>query len=207
MLLFLSYYANTNAQNNNDINLQANHEFSYSHSHSDIDDTTYKFDVIPFNKHSFSNLGAQALIGSLCAFSFAALPLSSMSSKIGGKDQPNSTAAIITIASYAFGAAIGVHWIAKFENPENSFWGTAASSVIGAGIGSGLLFIQSSSDNYFAGLLALLSPIISSMIYASFIAEWSSESQNIALQKKIIAHKDLINQSKIINLELLRIKL
>ena len=45
------------------------------------------------------------------------------------------------------------------------------------------------------------------MIYASFISEWPSESQNVALQKNILAHKDLINQSKIIDLELLRIKL
>ncbi len=203
ILLFLSCCANINAQNI-DINLQTNHNLFSSYSHGNIDDTTYQFVDIPFNKHSFSNIGAQALVGSLCAFGFAALPFSSISSNSGSKEQPNSAAVIVTLASYAFGAAIGVHWIAQFENPQNSFWGTAASSIIGVGIGTGLLFIQS-SDSYFIGLIAVLSPIIGSIIYTSFIAEWPNKTQNISLYQKYFSHKDLVEQSKFFNAELFRL--
>ena len=69
----------------------------------------------------------------------AAIPFSATSSKLGSKDQVNAASAILTIAWYTFGAAVGVHWIAKSENPELSFWGTVGSSVIGAGVGLGLV--------------------------------------------------------------------
>lgn len=204
MLLFLSCYVTTTAQNNTDIDLQANNNFFYSHYYIDIDDTTNQFVGIPSHKHSFSNICGQALAGLFCAVGLSAVPFSAASSKLGIKDQVNTASAIITIAWYCFGAAVGVHWIAKSENPENSFWGTAASSIIGAGIGTGLISIQSSSDSYFVGLIAILSPIIISMIYASFIADWPSENQNLSLYKKNFLHEDLIEQSKIFDAELFR---
>lgn len=167
-------------------------------------------DSISAHNHSFGNVFGQALVGSLCAAGFAFLPFNAMSSTLGGKDQVNAASAILTLAWYTFGAAVGVYWIAKSENPELSFWGTVGSSVIGAGVGSGLVAILSSGNDTPPTpgvVLAALCPIISSMIYASVISEWPSDSQNIALQKNILAHKDLFQYSKIFDLELLRIKL
>jgi len=172
-----------------------------------IQQSLIQIDSLVTQKHSVENTCGQALVGSLCAAGFAVLPFSAVSSGLGSKDQVNAASAILTIAWYTFGAAVGVHWIAKSENPELSFWGTVGSSIIGAGVGFGFVSAVSSAFTdppYFSAVIAALCPIISSMIYASFISEWPSDSQNIALQKNILAHKDLIEKSKLFDAELFR---
>lgn len=167
-----------------------------------------KLDSDLIKSYSIENIFGQALVGSLCAATFAAFPFSATSSKLGSRDQLNSASAILTIAWYTFGAAVGVHWIAKSENPELSFWGTFGSSVIGACLGTGFIYLLSDgikSPPHFSVVIAAVSPIISSMIYASFISDWPNENRDLSLQKDILAHKDLINHSKIFDLELLRI--
>ena len=210
ILLFLSFHFRVFAQENSTTSENSHFKYLADEKIKTFQQTFFQTDSLITNKHSAGNVSGQALVGAFCAVGFSAIPFSATSSKLGSKDQVNAASAILTIAWYTFGAAVGVHWIAKSENPELSFWGTVGSSVIGAGVGFGFVSAVSSAFTdppYFSVVIAALCPIISSMIYASFISDWPSESQNIALQKNILAHKDLINQSKIIGIELLRIKL
>lgn len=208
ILLFLSFHFRVVAQEDPIIIENSNLR---TLSHENFNDNQKNFvrsDSISSRNYSFGNVCGQAIVGSLCATGFAVLPFSAVSSGLGSKDQVNSASAILTIAWYTFGAAVGVHWIAKSENPELSFWGTFGSSVIGACLGTGFIYLLSDgikSPPHFSVVIAALSPIISSMIYTSFVADWPSESQNIALQKNILSHKDLVNHSKVFDLEFLRI--
>jgi hypothetical protein len=149
-------------------------------------------------------------LGTACAL-FLASPLLTLNlADLESKNQLNSRSVILSLIVYSFGTAFGVHWVAKSENMENSFWGTVGSSIIGAGIGSGLVSILPPDNNDLNSpgvILAALCPLISSIIYTCFIADWPSESQNVTLQKNILAHKDLVQYSKIFEIELLRIKL
>lgn len=165
-------------------------------------------DSITAQKHSLENICGQALVGSICGAGFAVLPFSAVSSNLGSKDQANTVSAILTLAWYTFGTAVGVHWVAKSENPDLSFWGTFGASAIGAGIGFGLVSTLSSGFRdppYFSAVIAALFPIASSMIYTSCFADWPSENQNTTLQMRNLSHRDLVNSSKLFELNLLRI--
>ena len=170
-------------------------------------------DKISSQHYSFLNLSGQVLVGSTLAVGFSFLPFGAA---FAHSWSGNSTAAsrtalgIVTISSYLFGAAVGVHWIASYENPNLSFWGTAAYSAIGGGVGTIIVSILAS--NYttvptIGVIIVALTPIIGSMIYASFISEWPNESQEMSFNKINFSYKDLIEQTNIINLEFLRIKL
>jgi hypothetical protein len=141
---------------------------------------------------------------------FSFLPYSATMSNLGSNEQVSTASAILTLSFYVFGASVGVYWFAQSENPELSFWGTVGFSFIGAAVGSGLVAILASGNDSppTAGVvLAALFPIISSMIYTSSIANWPTENQSIPLPKNSLSHKDLIQYSKIFDVELLRIKL
>ncbi len=208
ILSFVSFHFRVVAQEDPIIIENSNRRI-LSHEYFNYNQKNFvRSDSVSSHNYSFGNVCGQAIVGSLCAAVFVVLPFSAVSSGLGSKDQVNSASAILTITWYTFGAAVGVHWIAKSENPELSFWGTFGTSVIGACLGTGFIYLLSDgikSPPHFSVVIAALSPIISSMIYASFISEWPSENQNITLQKDNLAHKDLINHSKILDLELLRI--
>ena len=164
-------------------------------------------------KYSFLNLSGQAIVGSVFAVGFSILPLAASWANAGGSDgTPVSQTAlgILTVSSYIFGSAIGVRLIAKSKNSELSFWGTVGYSAIGGGVGVILLSILASQYKTIPGadgVIVALCPIIGSMVYASFISDWPQENQEVSFTKTSISHKDIIEQTKLFNMELLRIKL
>lgn len=94
-------------------------------------------DNIPSQHHSILNLTGQSLVGFSLTVGFSILPLSSA---FGNAFSGNSTVAsqtalgVLAISTYLFGAAVGVNWIASYENPNLSFWGTLTYSAIGCGV-------------------------------------------------------------------------
>jgi hypothetical protein len=189
------------------IRMKSNDTYAYNHF------TVIQQDNISSQHYSFLNLTGQALVGSTLAIVFSIPPISAgFADAWSGKSNDASQTAlgILAISSYLFGAAVGVHWIASYENPNLSFWGTVGYSTIGGSVGAVLVSIL--ATNYttvptVGVIIVALTPIIGAMIYASFISDWPIESKEISFHKINISHKDLIEQTKIINLELLRIKL
>lgn len=164
-------------------------------------------------KHSILNLSGQALVGSTFAVGFSILPLAAMWANAWGSDgTPASQTAIgiLTLSSYLFGSAVGVHLVAKSENPELSLWKTFGYSAIGGGTGIILLSILASQYETIPGagdVIVALCPIIGSMVYTSFIADWPQDYQKVSFIKTNLSHKDIIEQTKLFDIELLRIKL
>ena len=163
--------------------------------------------IMLLKQHSTENIIGQAFAGILCGAGLSAIPFSSASSKLGSREKPNESVLIIAVACYTFGSALGVHWMAKSENPENKYWGSALSSAVGLGIGVGLVFSGIEDPPYVTTVIAALSPLIGSIIYSTAIADWPDENPNMTLQPKILSHKDLVNSSKIVELEILKIRL
>lgn len=169
-------------------------------------------DNLSSRHHTFLNLSGQFLAGSSLAIGFSILPVSAgFADAWSGKSTNVSQTAwgILIISSYLFGAAVGVHWIASYENPNLSFWGTVGYSAIGGGVGSIILSIL--AVNYktippFGAVVVALTPVIGSMVYASFISDWPDESKEMSFDKIIGSHKDLIEQTKIFDIELLKIE-
>lgn len=170
-------------------------------------------DNIAAKKHSFLNLSGQALVGSAFAVGFSVLPLAATWANIWGSDGTpvtQTTLEIQTLSSYLFGSAVGVHLVAKSENSVLSFWKTFGYSAIGGGVGIILIAILASQYETIpgtGGLIVALCPIIGSMVYASFISDWYQESQDVTFAKTLKSHKDLFEQTKLFDIELLRIKL
>lgn len=210
VLSFIFFYSTVVAQDSHNLITSTNPQIASFQNLIIIHETSYQFDSIQSHKHSFPNVCGQAFVGTLCAVGFSTIPFSATMSNLGSKDQVNTASAILVLSWYLFGSAVGVHWIAKSENPELSFWGTLGSSVIGAGVGFGFISTLSSgfkSPPYFGAVIAALCPVISSMIYASFVSDWPSEHSRISFQKNNFSHKDFIEQTKVFEIEVLRIKL
>jgi hypothetical protein len=173
----------------------------------------FETDKTVTHKHSFLNLSGQAIVGSTFAVGFSILPLTAAWANAWGSDgTPASQTAlgILTVSSYLFGSAVGVHLVAKSENPELSLWKTFGYSAIGGGVGVVLVAIFASQYETIPGagdVIVALCPIIGSMVYASFISDWPQEYQEVSFAKTSILHKDIIDQTKLFNIELLRIKL
>lgn len=175
-------------------------------------------DQIAVQKHSFLNLAGQAVLGQVLAVGFAAIPayLTIASAFIeednGAVDARIGIAALfgLTIFAYSVGAATGVHWIAKAENPNHSFWGTVGYAAIGVGASSVLYAVLMTQQQKISGVGAvaiMIFPIISAMLYTSYIANWPSVPQSVSVHNKILCHRDLVGRSKLCNIELLRITL
>jgi len=171
-------------------------------------------DNVVAHKYSFLNLSGQALTGSALAIAFAIPPFTVAWARALGMAQSSKSLdtalGILTLASYTFGSAVGVHWVAKSQNSKLSFWGTVGYSVIGSGVGAVLLAVLASRYETipeFGGSIAALCPIIASMIYASFISDWPQEPQKISFAENSLTQKDLFEYSKLFNIELFRVKL
>ena len=170
-------------------------------------------DNIESHKYSILNLSGQAIVGSALAFSFFVIPLgiggvhamSGHSSKIS-----EIAFATLAISSYIFGAATGVHWVGKSENSALSYWSTVGYSAIGGGVSGVVASIIASQYHTFPNygiLIVTLCPIVSSMIYASFISDWPHKNQNLSFSNKILTYENFINYSNLINIELIHINL
>lgn len=164
-------------------------------------------DNLGINKHTTGNILAQAFVGSVCAGSLAILPFSAIITDQGNKKTINTNLLIISIVTYTCGASLGVHWIAKAENPNHSFWLTQVSSIISLGIGVGVAVSGIEDPPYVTVVIVALSPIVGSIIYSTSIADWSDPNQNPTLQPKNFSHKDLVNRSKMFELEIIKISL
>lgn len=112
--------------------------------------------------------------------------------------------------TYIFGSAIGVHLITKQENPKHSFWQTVKYSSYGAGGGVILsLIIASQKVNVKTGtvVIAALTHLIGSLIYSTFIADWSENNTNdrpseIVNNKLSYSFKDYYESSQIFRMNL-----
>lgn len=186
-------------------------EFTFSENNSNI--IIFQSDNIIPRRHTALNLAGQALLGTGLAFIFAVPPLAATWAAAwsnGGNTGANALFGL-TVASYMFGSAVGVRLVAKAQNPNLSLWKTYGFAAIGGGTGAlltGILASQYTTLPAVGVIIVLLSPVIASMIYASFIADWPQDNNdNLTSYKTTISHKDLIEQSKLFNIELIRIKL
>jgi len=190
-----------------------NAEIKYFDKNNNSNIVLFGTDKIVTQKHSFLNLSGQAIVGSAFAVGFSILPLAATWANAWGSDgTPVSQTAlgILTISSYLFGSAVGVHLVAKSENGELSLWKTFGYSAIGGGVGVVLVAILASQYETIpgaGGVIVALCPVIGSMVYASFISDWPQDNQKVSFAKTTLSHKDFIEQTKLFNLELFRIKL
>lgn len=189
-------------------------EIKYFDKSSNSNIILFESDKTVSKKHSFLNISGQAIVGSAFAVGFSILPLAATWANAWGSDgTPASQTAlgILTVSSYLFGSAVGVHLVAKSENSELSLWKTFGYSAIGGGVGVLLVSILASQYETIpgaGGVIVALCPIIGSMVYASFISDWPQDNQKVlSIDKNSYSHKDLVEQTKLFNIELLRIKL
>jgi len=135
---FSSFYA----QNKTSVLVSPTSEMNYSY---EINSNKLELIQSSPRKHSFINLAGQVFTGSAVAVVFSILPTGLLVASVWGTERDISGPAlgILAVSSYFFGAAVGVHWVAKAENKELSFWNTVGYSFIGGGVGVGLLAILS----------------------------------------------------------------
>lgn len=138
--------------------------------------------IVP-QKHSLLNITGQAVVGTVLAGVFAIIPAGAIVLFPPNIDNPTSAKTIIytslAYSTYLLGAAVGVYWVAKCENENVSFGKTFLYSIMGGACGALLFAIlpyeqKAIHSNLPLGLIIVaLCPIISSMIYTSFIADWN----------------------------------
>ena len=212
IIILLFNFSNLFAQKDYMSVHQAGAKTTYSDNMNSSDSSLFQMNKSPKNKHSILNLCLQPVVGSGFAVIFSFLPLGATFANAWGNDRTtvSQTAwGILTISAYLFGSATGVYLVAKYENPELSLWETFGYSAIGGGVSALTFAILASQYKTLPGIAAVAAffPVISSMIYASFISDWPQENQKISFDKKYIFHKDLIEQSEIIHIEILRIRI
>ncbi|MBL1211750.1 MAG: hypothetical protein HND52_00210 [Ignavibacteriae bacterium] len=167
---------------------------------------------IPPENHSFINLGGQFLVGSTLSFAFfiPSVVIGWASAWNRSTDLEEAAVGILMISSYLFGATVGVHWIAKVENSNLSFWGTAAYSAIGGGASALLIAIASTKYTRIPSVVIIIAaslPVIGAMFYSSFISDWSDQRSEESSIQKDLTHFDLIERTKLFNINLLHIRL
>jgi hypothetical protein len=179
----------------------------------DLDSNCISGDIVIPHKYSAINLTGQLLAGSALAFIFT---LPSMTAAFynawsgHGSKESQILLSAIGITSYLIGSATGVYWVAKSGNSELSYWGTVGYSAIGGSVSAILASILASKYTTIPGtgaVIIALCPLISSMVYASFISDWPGENENLSFSDNILSCKDIINYSNLFNLELIHIDL
>ncbi len=174
----------------------------------------FQTDNLSHSKHYYSpiNYFGQVAVGSGLSLMFAFFPFAAAFGyawENDGSDFIGTSLSILTISSYLFGAATGVHWVARSENEALSYWKTFGYSIIGGGAGAILAVIIAKNYHYtpwFGGTLVALSPVIGSMFYASFISDWRRPERNDSISMTSFSHQDLIEQSEIVRIEFLRVR-
>ena len=168
-------------------------------------------------KHSTLNVSLQALVGEGIGIGAAIIPFSfGFVSAFGSSKTTGDILGAISIPVYILGTASGVHWIAHIENKDHSYWKTVMFSTIGAGVGAALSGILASKYTTIpdAGVtIIMLCPLAGSLVYSLAYADWPQQSsttnnyQDFAINNKTLSFKDLVDQSQIIKINLLRISL
>jgi hypothetical protein len=126
----------------------------------------------------------------------------------GGTSSSEAGLVLLTLSAYVLGAGVGVYCIANLESPNISFWGTIGYSVLGAAASAVLISILSSFHNNSAAvaIIAAFCPVLGSMFYALFIADWPQVNKKKEWGMNFYSQKDIIEMSKIYNVEIVRIE-
>ena len=156
-------------------------------------------------KHSALNLFAQEVVGVASGIGLA-LPSYYLSKvdRLAANGKENLT--IFSFISYVIGSGVGVYLIADLENPNISFWETIGYSIIGGG--TSFLILNATFDGIIfpIGIISfLILPTLSSMIYASYIADWNNEINTSIKNNALKNHSYLVENSKLFNVELWRV--
>jgi hypothetical protein len=169
--------------------------------------------------HSGINITAQVVVGEGMAIGLSIIPFSlGFVSAFNGSDSKtvSDILGIVGISAYIVGTATGVHWIAHIENKEHSYWKTVMFSTIGAGVGAALSGILASKYTTIpdAGVtIIMLCPLVGSLVYSLAYADWpqqnppTTEYNKLEMNNKALSFKDLVDQSQIIKINILRIGL
>ncbi|HED06608.1 MAG TPA: hypothetical protein ENI57_00640 [Ignavibacteria bacterium] len=168
------------------------------------------------NKYSVGSLIAQGLTGSISGLGLGFLAIGSAfaySWRHGATTFSRVGFTLLVPASMIFGSAIGVHLIAKYENPKHSFWQTVKYSAYGAGGGVILSLILASlhtKTNTGEVVLISLSPVIGSLIYSNYVTEWPETNQKdkiskITFRKLNYSFKDYYESTQLFRINILSI--
>ena len=168
-------------------------------------------------KHSPLNVSLQALVGEGIGIGTAIIPFSfGFVSAFGGSKTTGDILGAISIPVYILGTASGVHWMAHIENKDHSYWKTVMFATIGAGVGAALSGILASKYRTIpdAGVaIIMLCPLAGSLVYSLAYADWPRQNLstvkygNFEMSNRALLFKDLVDQSQIIKINLLRINL
>ncbi|QQS37913.1 MAG: hypothetical protein IPM56_08235 [Ignavibacteriales bacterium] len=158
--------------------------------------------------HSAHNIGLQVIVGSLSSALFFFPPaLLTFHTAWNNNGSLSAAFGVLSFASFIFGNGVGVYLISNVENKKIRFWKVVEYSFIGAAAGAIIITIASTEyqtipDEY--GIAAALCPLFSSIVYTTFIADWPKASVNYPINNAVHSHKDLVNHSKVFDLELMR---
>jgi uncharacterized membrane protein YgdD (TMEM256/DUF423 family) len=193
-------------------------QYSFTNTNQLLDNSgSIKYSIIhpvkftPQN-HSALNIGGQFLVGSTLSFVFI-IPsaiIGYASAWNRSTDLEETAIGIFAISSYLFGATVGVHWIAKAENTNLSFWKTAVYSAMGGGVSALLIAIASTQKKRIPSVVSIIAasfPVLGAMFYSSFISDWSDQRKEISSIDNNLTLFSLIEQSQIFKIELLHIRL
>ncbi len=164
-----------------------------------------------YDNYSLTNLVFQPVVGSGFAFIFTIPPFVGLLNDAWNSESAISHTVwgILTISAYCLGAGTGVYLVAHIENKNLTFWKTVEYSVFGGAVGAitaAVLASQYSSIPNAGAIFIAFSPVIGAMFYTSFVADWPYQNQDLSFNNKMLSHKDLINYSKVFDIELLRIR-
>jgi len=162
-------------------------------------------------RHSYLNITWQLVVGSATAAGCSIIPWSiGFAEAWSGNSSPHSQTlwGVLTLVSYTFGAGLGVYWVSHVENPAQTLWGTIGYAAIGSSTAILTVALLSAKYTTIPGpitILAVLCPVISSILYGSFVADWP-QSFNSASYKQIdFAHNELFESEKLFDMQLIRI--
>ncbi len=167
------------------------------------------------NTHSALNIAGQVVIGSSFAlvFTIPSIYITFLASYNHKTDKVVDAGLLLLMySSYVFGAAVGVDWIASMENENNSLLETFGYSAIGSDASLLLLGILSTQYHQIPTsgiLMALLCPVLSSVLYTTLISDWSVQdnvSQEYIQPNHIHIYRDLVEESMQVKINIFQLR-
>lgn len=159
--------------------------------------------------HSIHNVVLQGIVGAASSVLFF-FPPAALTIHVAWNDYDpflGAALGVLTLSSFVFGNGVGVYLISNVENRKIRFWKVVEYSFIGAAAGATIIAIASTEYQTIPaeyGIAAALCPLFSSILYTTFIADWPNTFVDYPANNEVHSHKDLINHSKVFDLELLR---
>ncbi|MFH1195431.1 MAG: hypothetical protein V1720_06940 [bacterium] len=175
-----------------------------------VTDTFAQYNPIDKNYTVFNTLG-QFVMGNILSVVFSFLPASASFAHSwgGGSKEVGYLLGGLTLSAYMLGAGTGVYWIAHSQNKGLSYWGTCGYAAIGGAAALLSVAILSTQYNSLPGYAMALFflPTIGAMIYASDEANWPDIVSQQPIDTDYISHQEMINRTKLFEMELLRVEL